>query len=713
MAWIWLDEKIFPEYQKNRYNTLYDCKNKGEDTYNYCVVNFDNFYKYDKNIRSVSIRTSADNNYILRVNNKFIGIGPAAAGGDFLCTGKAPKHYADRYDIDFYNESTKKLDIEAKVRLQPEVCADYSRGHGGFYLEGIVTFEDGTTEKIETDSTWFANPDKCYNDFRSYDSGLREMYILTVNKAVETNDIWNVEDSHIPPRTFNKIFEKEVKVDVGEIRTFEFELDKIYGVYPVLSSYGMCDVTLKTCELKGQTETEERAVFDYPGGEYFSFHMHSAGMATLVIRNSDSIEIKVTLKFIAPWYPVEKEGLFVTSNENLNKVYDVCKHTLKICRQTIHLDSTKHQELLACTGDYNIESLMTMFCFGDMRLAEFDLMRTADWLAANNGVMFHTTYSLIWVQMLHDVYMITGRKDLLYYCKNALDVLLDRFELYKNGNEIIENPPDFMFVDWTVIDGFSMHHPPKALGQTVLNAFYYNVLLNAVKIYTYLDEYEISDELKIKAKNFKRDFNLIFFDNGKKLYFDGMGTPYGGEKHYHPANVNRKYFSKYPNILASLYGLADEDVAKDILERIIFDDSLQDIQPYFMHYLLDAVRKYDLFEKYGMKLIERWFPVVEECDKGLAEGWIKPEEGYSFDHSHAWGGTPAYQMPMAITGLEILEPGMKKLKFNPKLYGLDYAKITIPTEYGCIKINAEKGKEAVITAPENIEIIRGDSFENS
>ncbi len=711
MSWIWLDENLFPKFQKN-YNTIM-CPDELKSDKNFCVADFDKIFEFNKKIKSVKFRVSADSTYMLFVNNKFIGIGPAAAGGDFLCVEKAPNHYADVYEFDFESDNITEIDISAKVRLLPEMLTDYSRGHGGFYLSGTVCFEDGTTENIGTDSTWFASPDKCYNGFESYDTGLRESPIFRYAFACETEDIWNLVDSHIPPRTFNKVFEKKVWVDVGKTETFEFELDKIYGVYPVVNGYCMSNVTLKMCELKGQETTEEKIVFDYPGGEYYSFRMHSAGMVTLIVENTDDTKVSVTLSLLAPWYPIEAEGSFRTSNEGLNKVYDVCKHTLKICRQTLHLDSTKHQELLACTGDYNIESLMTMFCFGDMRLAEFDLMRTADWLVANDGVMFHTTYSLIWVQMLRDVYMITGRKEVLSYCENALAKLLERFETYKDGGEIIENPPDFMFVDWTVIDGFSMHHPPKALGQTVLNAFYYNAIINASDIYSFLGKNSVSDELKIKADKFKEEFNRVFFDSEKNLYFDGLGTPYGGEKHYHPANVDKKYFSKYPNILASLFGLADEELAKDILERIIFNDELQDIQPYFMHYLLNAVRKYDLFDKYGMKLLERWIPVVGECDKGLAEGWIAPEESYSFDHSHAWGGTPAYQLPMALTGFEILEPGMKKLKFTPNLYGLDFAKITIPTEYGMIEFDLQKDKKAVINAPECIEIIRGDLFADS
>lgn len=708
MSWIWLDEKYYPEYQHSFFNTLYDCDNKNSEDYKYCVADFSNCFYYEKNIKKIKLRVSADCFFHLYLNGELKGIGPSSSGGDFLCTGTTPKHYFNNYEFEL---NAKKADIQAKVRLLPEVLTEYSKGRGGFYLSGTVIFDDGTFDAIESDSSWNAGIDFAYDNYQSYNSTLEKNCYLYPPCVI--NDIWYAEDAPIPMLSLNTVKMEKVMLSCGETKEFRINFDKIYGVHPSVKSNGSCNIELKTSELEGQTEMTESIVFGKGDNEYISFRMHSAGTAVVTAENTDDKDVCLEISFIAPWYPIENEGTFETSNEGLNKVYDVCKHTLKICRQTLHLDSTKHQELLACTGDYNIESLMTMFCFGDMRLAEFDLMRTADWLCTNDGVMFHTTYSLIWVQMLHDVYMITGRKEVLYYCEPALKNLLERFESYKGDNNLIDNPPDFMFVDWTVIDGFSMHHPPKALGQTVLNAFYYNALIYAEKIYFYINKNDVCCELKIKAEAFKKRFNEIFFDTDKKLYFDGLGTPYGGEKHYHPANVNKKYFSKYPNILASLFGLADEKLAKDILSRIIFDNTLQDIQPYFMHYLICAVRKYNMFDKYGMRLLERWIPVIEECDKGLAEGWIAPEESYSFDHSHAWGGTPAYQIPMAITGLEILEPGMKKLKFTPKLYGLEFARITIPTDYGNIVVYAEKDKKAVITAPEAIEIIRGDLFEDS
>lgn len=708
MSWIWIDKKCYPEFQNSYYNILFDCENKETHKYNYCVAEFKREFIFEKALKSIKIYVSADSFYQLYINGNIEGIGPASSGGDFLCVGKTPKHYINKH---FVKCNGNKIFVSAFVRLLPQMLTNYSKGHGGFYFEGEVVFEDGTSNRIYSDYSWLSRVNAGYKDFDIYDANLCDKFAFNNSSIVE--DIWNAEVSPIPSLSMNEIFSNKIFVCKNETKTVRIDFDKIYGVYPKIISNGNCKIALKTSELEGQTETTEIISLTSDFNQYFSFRMHSAGTLRVEIENTDNKDIEIIISFVATWYPVITEGAFETDNKDLNKVYDVCKHTLKICRQSLHLDSTKHQELLACTGDYYIESLMTMFCFGDMRLAEFDLMRTADWLVANDGVMFHTTYSLIWVQMLHDVYMITGNKQLLLYCKNALNILLCKFDTYIGENGVIDNPPDFMFVDWSVIDGYSMHHPPKALGQTVLNCFYYKALIDAEKIYSYIDETDICKNLKIKADTFKIKFNEVFFDKEKKLYFDGLGTPYGGEKYYHPENINKKYFSKYPNILASLYELTNVDLAIEIIDRIIFNDELQDVQPYFMHFLLCAIRKYNLFDKYGFRILARWIDMVNECDKGLKEGWFAPEDGYSFDHSHAWGGTPAYQMPMAITGLEIIEPGMKTIKFTPDLYKLNYARIKIPVKNGFIDFYAEKGEETQIIAPEGITIIRGDVNENS
>ncbi len=126
-------------------------------------------------------------------------------------------------------------------------------------------------------------------------------------------------------------------------------------------------------------------------------------------------------------------------------------------------------------------------------------------------------------------------------------------------------------------------------------------------------------------------------------------------------------------------------------------------QPYFMHFVLEAIHKTGLFEKYGIRQMMRWKEMTD-FPKGLAEGWYDMS-GYGFDYSHVWAGTPTYQLPTKLSGLEILEPGFRKIRLKPNLYSLEWANIQFPTPYGFIEIQLQQGREPVISVPEGIEMI--------
>ena len=101
-----------------------------------------------------------------------------------------------------------------------------------------------------------------------------------------------------------------------------------------------------------------------------------------------------------------------------------------------------------------------------------------------------------------------------------------------------------------------------------------------------------------------------------------------------------------------------------------------------MHYVLEGVRKVGLFGRYGLKLIHLWDKQVKASPKGMKEGW----GSFIGDNSHAWGATPTYQLPIAITGLKILKPGFKEYRLSPELYGLRWAKVRIPLPDGMISL---------------------------
>lgn len=434
--------------------------------------------------------------------------------------------------------------------------------------------------------------------------------------------------------------------------------------------------------------------------------MHSAGNMWVEIQNHSENDAELMVSFIETHYPVCEEAETVTNDAELNVVLETCKHTLKICRQTHHLDSPRHCEPMACTGDYYIESLMTPFSFGDMRLAEFDLMRTAVVIEREKGRMFHTTYSLIWVKMLYDVYMLTGSEDLLKNCEKALGLLLKRFETYLGENGIIETPPDYMFVDWIYIDEISMHHPPKALGQSCLNMFYFGALESAGKIYSILGNDQTAKDCGRKREELGKAINEHLFDAEAGCYFEGLNTPTIPELigEWMPQNVEKRYYLKHSNILAAYFGVCDDQVGRSLIHKIMGNEIMGDCQPYFMHYLLGAVYRLGLREQYTLQICERWKEPVKQCPKGLVEGFVAPEPTYQFDHSHAWGGTPLYSLPKALMGVEITKAGMKEITLSPAGLGLEYAKVELLTPYGKIICELQEDREVHVSHPKEITV---------
>ena len=198
------------------------------------------------------------------------------------------------------------------------------------------------------------------------------------------------------------------------------------------------------------------------------------------------------------------------------------------------------------------------------------------------------------------------------------------------------------------------------------------------------------------------------YDEERELFFEGLNTPTREDLlcGWMPQNVEKRYYRRHANILAAYFGFFDKTRCASLVERIVEDDTLGEVQPYFAHFLLEAVYRNGLREKYTRRLLEQWKDPVRECPKGLAEGFHKPTPEYRFDHSHAWGGTPAYALPLALSGLEILEPGCGKIRLSPDLLGLETATVEIPTPYGMVKLTMEAGKNPVVSVPDGIELVK-------
>lgn len=697
--WIWLDPERYPESQATVYSGF--CEHSDKD---YCVAEFMRKFSFDKPIRKLFLRFSADTAFTLYLNGELLGTGPVSTGGDYMFNDFPRRtHYASLLELTDLGQS---LDFYALVKLLPLALNEYSQGRGGFMLFGRIEFEDNTESFISTDEDWLCRRALEYVAPYRFDMRANRDRFC---KAREVQNIWHCTDAPIPLRTEKRhspCNRPSITVAPHEELEEYIEFDRIYSAFIALrvETEGELCLNLVCSELDEEGSAEDFVFTEKC--EYRSIQLHSIGAYKARIKNNSDAKAVIEFALIETHYPVYKTATTRTSDEELNLVLEVCTHTLKQCRQMIHLDSPRHSEPLACTGDYYIESLMTAFSFGDMSLAEFDLRRTAELLCYHKGRMFHTSYSLIFVQMLYDVYLFTGNIDLLYDCYEGLCLLCERFDGYIGENGIIENPPDYMFVDWIYIDGISLHHPPKALGQTCLNIFYFGMLNTAEKIFTLLSRQQMASLCRKRADSLKLSVNSLLYDSERGLYFEGLNTPTDESLlyHYMPQNIDRRYYLSHSNILAAYFGICSKEKSIELI-REVMSSRLGECQPYFLHYLLEAVYRCGLREEFTMEILSKWKKPTLACPKGLVEGFISPGPDYSFDHSHAWGGTPAYSLPKALLGIEIVEPAYRKIRLSPTLLGLDFARVEVPTAQGMLVVEQKKGRPPVISLPEGVELL--------
>jgi len=706
--WIWADSEKYPFIQLSKVNFMATAP-KGQQ---FAVCAF----RYRKKLKDQPLKVvfsvSGDTAFRFFCNGSYIGSGPVAAGGDFECPHPMPYIYYTDYE---FSPDSDTLELYAEVKMGSSVMTEYSCGGGGFILSAEAFFKNGSSQVIFTDEKWECKPLPCHLSDQNADFTQNEE---AWGRAKESAVRRNLKPSPLKPlceETVKPLNFAEFTVSSGETQSYTFEFDKIYAAYPVISL--RCDskaeITVDAIEIEG---SEKRAgkIITSSDLTYRFFRTFSVGALRITVSNTGDTPITVTDAYIiSVTYPSAtslvnerreyREGDFHCSDEYLNRLYETCRHTERICRQSLHLDSPLHQEPLACTGDYMIENHIDAYAFGDLELSRFDIVRTAQILRIKGAKMFHTTYSLIWVQMLYDYYMYTGDITVFDETYTELGLLMERFNTYMGASGVLENAPNYMFVDWVETDGYSLHHPPKALGQTVLNAFYYRALILSDAIATLVGDNSAAKRYRRRAASLKPAYNRCFYDIDKKLYFSGSNStdstvapPY----HWLPENPLKRYYGVHENILSVLYGLCDPFERQALLVRTLEDDTLTPVQPYFMHFVLDAVYEAGLWSRYGMNLLQKWRVCLDRTEKGLAEGW----DAFKGDFSHAWGGTPAYQLPARLSGIRILSPGFERISLKPNLYELDEAFIRIPTRYGAIEIQMKRNESPRITVPNGITV---------
>jgi alpha-L-rhamnosidase len=660
--------------------------------------------------QSVKAWLTADMKYRLYVNGRLVSRGPVDMGRDYE-GGNTHRWFYDFRDLTpFFTKGANV--IAAEVFRQWPNGSIVSRGQPGFLFEADILRGDGQRMTVKSDATWHAAAAAQFPNAATFDTGKEPAGWRWQGfddsawpASREVQDVWQpLVASEIPPLMETRYpvlrLEGLTNRTVTADGNFRVVFDQVLSAYPTLKVKGG-----KGAELTIKAHDEAKILLS--GGEQFfefPFMTEVAPSFTVELKHvTEPVEIvDVGANFTSQ--PVEYRGAFECSDEELNRLWKVSRWAVQICLQTHHLDSPNHQEPICDPGDYVIESMVNYYAFAQPWLARQDIRKFAWLLQDEHYHNFHTSYSIAWLQMLMDYYDYTGDESLVREMAPSVHELLDTCASWRGANGIISEAPNYMFMDWVEIAGFECHHPPAVIGQGYLTAFYYHGLEMGARVAALMGDSARAEKYAKLRGEINTAFNRELWVAELGLYRDGKPFQTSVKPgQWLPADKAIETFSPHVNLLAVLYDLAPKEKQPAIVEKVLAQTPLN-TQPWFMHWVFQAMAHADLFDKYGTAQMRRWHIVPET--QSFREMWN------GGDLSHGWCSTPLVQMSERVLGVSPATPGFKTIAVRPSLCDLTWAKGRVPTPHGdaavswalsngklTLQVTVPAGSKADVTVP--------------
>ncbi len=386
---------------------------------------------------------------------------------------------------------------------------------------------------------------------------------------------------------------------------------------------------------------------------------------------------------------LEYKGDFECNDHKLNEIWKAGAYTVQLNTHDLIWDGVKRDRIV-WIGDMHPEASTINAVFGNVPAVRNSLDFVKRLTPPNEWMNGTATYSMWWIIIHYDLYMHWGDKEYLKAQEDYMTALCDN--IFKWADNDFEAPYNDMlgFVDWSSKQSDSEIEGRRAIACMALDC--------AEKIFNWLgnEKYaKLCSSYINKLRNEKID----------------------------------KSYNKRVSALTVLSG-RDKALAKEVLSG----NSPEEMSCFMGYYVLkakallgdyrdalDIIRSYwgamidkgatTFWEDFDIDWVKDSGRIDEVTPKGLKD--IHGDFGkYCYiglrlSLCHGWASGPTPFLMEQIGGIEILEPGCKKVRIKPNLGNLKWIRVAYPTPYGEIKVFAEqKNGETKVTydVPEAITI---------
>jgi alpha-L-rhamnosidase len=413
------------------------------------------------------------------------------------------------------------------------------------------------------------------------------------------------------------------------------------------------------------------------------------------------------------YYFNENSSSFTSSDTILNKIWDLCKYSVKATSFCgIYVDGDR--ERIPYEADAYINQMSHYAVDNEYTLAR----RTNEYFISNPT--WPTEWILFTVMLFYNDYMYTGdpapllknyealkvktlvdleREDGLISTKSEKlnDALMSRLGFKDNKQrirDIVDWPPAQKDTGWKLAsaegerDGYEM-----VPVNTVVNSFHYKNLKLMSEIAGWLGKKTDSEFFLKQSQQVKESFNSKLFDIKKGIYVDGE---------------NSTHSSLHANMFPLAFGLVPEKYIKSVVSFIKSRGMACSV--YGAQFLLEGLY-YTGESDYAFSLLtaasdRSWWNMIKSGSTITLEAWdlkYKP----NLDWNHAWGAAPANIISRGLWGITPAKPGYSEVLVRPQPGRLSSGNIKVPTIIGTIiaeyKSISGKQEEYSIELPEGMK----------
>jgi hypothetical protein len=405
-------------------------------------------------------------------------------------------------------------------------------------------------------------------------------------------------------------------------------------------------------------------------------------------------------------YPFAEVGSFACEDAALSGAFRISRETIRLCSNEALMD-TPWREAAQWLGDVAAVTVPGIYaCYGDTALAgKFYRQSAANahptgMLANISNIADHhwpnaiPDYSLWWIMGLWRHYLYTGEERWVraHYAQ-ALRLLYAHLP-HIDEHGLVADMPFWVFIDWADTD--------RRGECAAYNALLRGACIDLASMARLIGDSGAAAIAERVAAGIADSFHRRFFDPKRNCYAD--------------ANVDGQLSpktSEHANFAAMRFGLCDGKLAEGIAERLLFQRSPKATraQPFFSVVVLEGLRRIGRTDLALRVIRERWGRMVAVGATSCFEEWSQDGTWRSGEfygiyrtHSHAWSACPAEFLIAGLMGLEVLEPGCRRVRLSPWRGDIDWS-ARHPTPAGTITVSW-KGGQLSVDAPPGVAIER-------